>query len=611
MNISIDYYIQDYFENHFECPQEVFLPRDFEFENQLYQLGKAELILKTNPFACLDLFKFEDLSRFEDLGIYIDEDGFSHSLRKDELTCFNNTLYGIPQNLFSFDILNAYIDYNKCDPPWDWIERWCSKNKLNRGHFIRCKDSISEACKIFFTGDTGVFYNNRSKILISTLAIKREGYKPLFDTPFEPFDSILLPVPKEEKQKQHCFELPKVKNVTRVTENSIVILTDSFELAVRNQKKLVASGNKKIFWLYWSGSISYLREIAFTLLRGVRVYYLMVEHSGYNRKQIIEKAEIIESKFLRYGVKDYRFVSLLSTHPTLLGTLKNLNNTGTKKILSLEQFQKEKGLELEKKTSFITPFIPAQAFTIIYGRNFGLNSRFAMRLALSASVEIKEIELEYFINKEQIAIKEYLQKLRLSYESIEKKKFPQEYAFQKNILFPNRIGIMSRGNLNNLDELKNQTCSIPRLLVIDGFGEKNNIDWIALQSDIRNLIAYGWTVILVLETSKQLNSTQLKKISAQNYLQLEQIKFSNACQRFKLSIDSFWSRPGKGNAFKYEFDFNYDPYIFRQLPTTIEEQQEIQNTISQMRLKKTPWETIAKVLNLTTSKARYIHKKTL
>ena len=92
----------------------------------------------------------------------------------------------------------------------------------------------------------------------------------------------------------------------------IVILTDSVELAGINQEILDRAQNPDIAWLSWYGEHNAVEKMDWSLLKGCRVYYLLLEHSGFGGKRVYDTALAVKKKLDEVGVAEFKFISYLA-----------------------------------------------------------------------------------------------------------------------------------------------------------------------------------------------------------------------------------------------------------------------------------------------------------
>jgi len=92
----------------------------------------------------------------------------------------------------------------------------------------------------------------------------------------------------------------------------IVVLTDSIELAGINQEILDRAQNPDIAWISWYGERNAVEKMDWTLLKGCRVYYLLLAHSGFGGKTVYETALAVKRKLDEVGVAEFKFISCLA-----------------------------------------------------------------------------------------------------------------------------------------------------------------------------------------------------------------------------------------------------------------------------------------------------------
>ena len=64
-------------------------------------------------------------------------------------------------------------------------------------------------------------------------------------------------------------------------ENNTIVLTDSLEIAWRNDLSCVRNGLQGVLWSSWHGGAQRIGDVDWSPLKGRRVYYVVLDHSGY------------------------------------------------------------------------------------------------------------------------------------------------------------------------------------------------------------------------------------------------------------------------------------------------------------------------------------------
>lgn len=651
---NIDYCIEKYLADHFECPDLVFFLRDCGIEEKFIDAGKIEYILRS------DIAIFEDLFGYDPkyFGIHIDSNGaiykpqyqekwqsaqyeLQEKLKQKEYPC----LY----NFFSLELISLYQSID--------IEI-LKKNKLLYGLFNRVgilKEKVSvnneqgeSICNSFsipseYFNDVDKFF---PKIEETELLAVRSNIAYIFNNTLVASANnkkIVLPfcrIPSREASSKHQgFRLPFWPSESYPLQgfkfdlgylcrpeyrNRKIILTDSMEIAIFNQQGLVKSNNNEILWLYWHGGKEVIPNVDLEPLKGRIVYYMLIKHSGLREEQVFETGECIEERLNLIGAKELKFISYMHMHssvekdivPRVFSSIHEVRTELKYNIPCLKKIQKQYVSKIQNRKAIVTPVILDRTFTIAYGAKSVLNTWFVQLLGLSGLLGRRAIEdwdckqkakkLIFCYKDEYFSTDHYLENIDFMFRVLTgRKPIKNKYGDKlksSDYLTKNSVELHSLRNVNDASAFILESTREPKILVLDGF-EIDPYELVDIESTIRALIRSGWTVILSIQTSKHFDSAKVRKISADSYLEIKQLNFSQNKLTFSVSTDTILRAFKRPNSFRCEFDFGFDPPTLRKLPLSKSELEALRNEIFSMRAREVSWREISRTLDISINKA--------
>ena len=651
---NIDYCIEKYLVDHFECPDLVFFLRDCGIEEKFIAAGKAEYILRSNMAIRKDLLG----DYLEHLGMHIDSNGaiykqqyrekwqsaqyeLQEKMRQKEYPC----LY----NLFSFKLIALCQSID--------IERLKNIELLyvlfNRAGILREKVSANNEQGEAIGGAYSIpskYYSDVDnffpKIEVTELLAVKSNIAYILNNILVASANnkkIVLPfcrIPSREASSKHqgvilpfwpseSYPLQGIKfdlGYLRKPEyrNAKIIITDSIELAFHNQTGLINSKNTDFLWLYWHGGKKVIPNIDLEPLEGRIVYYLLIQHSGLSEEQVLETGERIEERLKLIGAKELKFISYMHMHssvekdivPRIFSSIHEVRTELKYNIPSLKKIQKQYVSKIQNRKAIVTPVILDRTFTIAYGAKGALNTWFVQLLGLAGLLGRRAVEdwgckqkvkkLVFCYKDEFYSENHYLENIDYMFRVLTgRKPVKNNYGNKLKIvdfLTRNSIELLSLRNVKDASAFILESSNEPKILVLDGFKIETD-EIVNIESTIRALIRSGWTVILSIQTSKHFNSAEVRKISADSYLEIKQLNFTQNKLIFSVSTDTILRAFKRPNTFKCEFDFGFDPPTLRKLPLSKSELEALHNEIFSMRARKVPWREISRTLDISINKA--------
>ena len=625
--VILDNYIEECFANHFECPEQIFYSRDTDIEEILLNAGKVEYTLKTDISKCMEAFGCKSVEELKEYGIEADDHGFRRTIKNFKQDVFLDD-YQKVGDFFSFEIIKAYLSYRKeklskrtlCELDIQKIESHSKFKIVNNEHPL-FQTSAPNAFGIdnFFTKYSE---DKKTKLIIPFLAIGRKYAKSSFDrispkeNPLSNFYRSILPIDVDNIKGN----IP-LRSI-RKQKNSIIILTDSMELAVHNQNKFGSRRELIFAWHYWYGGRRAIPQIDFSSIVGKKVYYLCINHSGFDTEYTLHNAELVSRKLKSEGAESVKFISYLHdksyTVPRIFDSARSLKNGAVKKvqISDFSKFKKKYISQIRDRKAIVTPVILDRTFTIAYGAKGALNTWFVQLLGLAGLLGRRAVEdwgckqkvkkLVFCYKDEFYSENHYLENIDYMFRVLTGRKPVKNNYGNKlkavDFLTGNSIELYSLRSVKDASAFILESTREPKILVLDGF-EIDPDELVDIESTIRALIRSGWTVILSIQTSKHFNSAEVRKISADSYLEIKQLNFTQNKLIFSVSTDTILRAFKRPNTFKCEFDFGFDPPTLRKLPLSKSELEKLRNEIFSMRARKTSWKEIARVLDISINKA--------
>jgi RecA-family ATPase len=175
--------------------------------------------------------------------------------------------------------------------------------------------------------------------------------------------------------KQPLFNLYYLKQ----RPSAIVILTDSVELAKKNQIFLNREGITDIIWVSWFDPNEILDNIDWSPLKGRKLYFLLKEHSGMGTEQVYKTAEELKAKLPTPAYRPLRYICLLpyieskpepsyliARSPMMWNSIDFIKKTSNKSN-AYREFLKHRISEKGAPRLIFKPFIYERTVSMLYG----------------------------------------------------------------------------------------------------------------------------------------------------------------------------------------------------------------------------------------------------
>jgi len=413
-----DGYVEDYLIRFFRNMPSVFIPRNIALENQIIRAGKIEYLLNSSIENFMKAFKQNwlninnkkfciNIERTTKGGIVVEpKEQFRTLMAQQRLTLLD--LLGCTQNNNSrqeyqnkFELIKLYQIYRKIDLNSDAVDLLSRELDVTPDTIIEPVFNI-KSCTLRI-GQTFDFFRlwhffNVNSNLSNCFAITR----------YLDNKKVMLPLHWSQAPQLSWTFFPGAQppffNQSRLDNNlrSIVLLTDSIELAGINQRNLDCAMVADIAWLSWYGERNAVEKMDWSLLKGCRVYYLLLEHSGFGGKTVYETALAVKRKLDTVGVAEFKFISYLAAGIDYVEQSKVAAPIPT--IYSADEF--EPAMARERQTLppafatfqndlarltrgrkvLLTPLIRERSATLIWGMPKSGKTWFAANMALAMAL---------------------------------------------------------------------------------------------------------------------------------------------------------------------------------------------------------------------------------
>jgi hypothetical protein len=401
-----DRYIENYLLHYFKNMDNQSYIRNFELEETLVNMNACEYFLRQSVCDAANNIFFKKLSGKI-------SNGFSYKIHRNRIghdiveysegdekilsskaTGNNDTLELLGWGQEKKDLLKNSIDFRIDIPLFNLYK---NLHPISHDAIKYIKENVAEKYK-----KSGSFKHFMAKESYSASVFKKKYFYDnmfvLIGVLYHNKQKILLPLVRNMFRKPFNF-LPEALNYFfnqsyLASKDTIVILTDSIELAAINQDIAREKGCSDIIWLSWYGSPEDIVKEAWDDLKDRQVYYLIKEHSGLTLQRIHSTAQVIEKKLNEVGVKEFLYVyekkTGNQTHPNYYVVYspsdyeKFIKSPNSIYPISLINFKK-KLVHLSSKKLLMSPFFYESSVTLIYGDNdldtptwFALNLAFAL-----------------------------------------------------------------------------------------------------------------------------------------------------------------------------------------------------------------------------------------
>lgn len=357
----LDDYIGEYIFYYFQDMRNPFIPRDGKLEKKISQAYKAEWILQhEDTINKNDLFKitpqFPDFKKVPSLPL---------------MPCLNKycTEHKMSLDQALQNITPKIQDFNAKMKALSDKERNSVLNLMFTGFIYHKSNSHNIA---FMTNNSGtiestidIHYFQYNKILLSAFQ-SSFIYKTYFFNPY--YKQVPL---------FNQYYLSSCPDAT-------VILTDSIELAKKNQFFLSRQNITDVVWVSWHGGFDAIEKVKWTPLRGSKVYYLLKEHSGMGTRQVYETALKVKEALSDASYYSLSYISLLPdptisdsqsmeiSHSPLIWDnrifLQYAKHGYTRSPYNYDIYlEKQRILEYSDSRIVFKPFLYSRCVTLLYG----------------------------------------------------------------------------------------------------------------------------------------------------------------------------------------------------------------------------------------------------
>ena len=252
-------------------------------------------------------------------------------------------------------------------------DSYCAPNIESRGVFL--STSIGDDKKRYsLTTITNL--NKKTKIFIPSFKI----FNKVKDL------EVFYAVPATENNKYNFISSGKIKKA------KIIIFTDCIDLALANQHWIGTFNNRfDIVWVSYSKIWNPIEKCDFSILENKKVYYVLIDHSQLNRKELINNASIVGKLFLKNNI-DFKYISFLDPKKPYIN--KELYwQTHSSLFQSYDDFLKTDGInhkmpisckafnELKNSGWLLNPYILPNSLNIVVGEEGSGKTMLAMCMA--------------------------------------------------------------------------------------------------------------------------------------------------------------------------------------------------------------------------------------
>jgi AAA domain len=653
--IGHDIYIENYFFRLFNIPKSARLPRNVELEQKLVLICQVEYWLQTNVTAgelhCFDdkegalkdrryLIQFDMHGQYSFVNYVLNDTSDpkkpDHSVTKFIKAC--KTLLDIMEDstvsiarenaslIGKLPLLNLYCQINKCK------HIVAAKNLASA---LSIKPAVPQSTNfrippgLFPYGDA-YFYGDDKMAKAFVLLIEHDDSK------------ILLP--GFIRSTLVAYNVAPVSLVSSLFQQSllttrpdaIVILTDSMELAKRNQDVLDKKGISDIIWLSWFGDRNAVPQIDWSPLKGRMVYYSLLPHSGFGHEEIYATAQRAKDATLAVGVKGFKYISWeIDNVPAVYKIDEYEAWSASASSSGYDAVAAVNPRDLDPRRMVMYPLIKESSLTLITGPKRSGKTFFAVHLALAMAYG-RTIFKDWVPRYDPAIL--YLHGETGNHDSLGEKKEvltqavpPVSGSNEFNIQFkvapdPLDTGLTAMVDFtrNQLAQYERKKADQPRVAVFDNLFKPTKTAMVVLDDLLNELRRDDWTVLLVMREARGSNSKSKKKdidplmskhkpvdsnvaarLSVDNVIAINKSDSANGVLAMDISLKS--SLTGVPNKMRCHLDFNSTPptFVRHKKPFsrkhyTKEERAELVREFQGMR-HNTSHETIVKKLKITKS----------
>lgn len=190
------------------------------------------------------------------------------------------------------------------------------------------------------------------------------------------------------------------------SSKTIVILTDSIEIAQKNQNMLSKKGHRGIIWVSWYGEQSTIDQVDWEPLKNKTIYYLLKEHSGMDGERACAVALAVRKHLAYPDYRPFKYISILKNpyadylplqfNNVVIWDQKNLKDFTEGKLRP--PFSKSGSsdslilhrpvYEIGKNKTIFSPFIHSRSVALIYG-SYSAKTWIAINIALAVKYGAK------------------------------------------------------------------------------------------------------------------------------------------------------------------------------------------------------------------------------
>jgi hypothetical protein len=367
-----------------------------------------------------------------------------------------------------------------------------------------------------------------------------------------------------------------------------VIITDSPEIADKNQYQLARDNVSSVVWISWPGERETIDKVDWDELHGRDVYYLIKKHSGFRIETICETALAVGSK-LEHIAASVKYISYLNSSPYLhrvIG-LGQRSPVVVPKVMvermldeearfSIQPYQESQPVQLAAAAPVVntgrgrmifSPFIYERTITLIHGSPRSGKTFFAIGMAVYVSQYMRmfdgwtaKLQLPVLYlhaqKSEPSSLLERMQKYlpsvtRLGQISdglrIEEIEEPKPIVDKNRIARP--LNIFSHRFLPNLAQQirmaltanNSQSSIVPAMVILDGFHAlTNSSDQQERDIFLKALIEMGCAVVIIPPSGK-MNQDRLHRLksslAADSVVRIEADEADGATMGLSLHIE--------------------------------------------------------------------------
>lgn len=387
-----DQFIGEYICYCFQEMRNPYVPRNYELESKITQAFKAEYLLFWEMRKDVALNK--RIFYKYDQPLFFKKNEFPFQVRAPRLLhyCENNRI-SIDKALIELQkkislVPSSQVDSEKKELQEE-LNKYRNSNTKNNKEKIK---SLREHINILknsvlvspFTGQN--YYNDTEAYFEDNDAIPEF----LIKIHYFPDSKILLPAFKAANDYDRVYyfspylKIQPLFNLSYLKQRSqaIVIITDSIELAKKNQRFLEFGKRTDITWASWSGGRDAIEDIDWSPLKGRKLYFLLKEHSGMGTEQVYETANALANALPPPQYRPLKYISLLpdikpspqpwyqlSQYPMVWNhtELKQNISSGHNSILSLNDLYSSKITEEGNQRLIFKPFIYERTVSLLHG----------------------------------------------------------------------------------------------------------------------------------------------------------------------------------------------------------------------------------------------------